>query len=44
MKILTAVSMLIVATFVTSAAERFEITAQVGSQINGGYDLSTLFV
>jgi opacity protein-like surface antigen len=51
MKILIAmiISMLIVGSFVTSAvaqessgaAQNFEVTFQVGGQINGGYDLST---
>jgi hypothetical protein len=42
MKIVTIVSMLILGGFVTSAvAQNFEITPQVGGQINGGYDLST---
>jgi opacity protein-like surface antigen len=43
-------SMLIVGSFVTSAvaqenldAQKFEITFQVGAQINGGYNLSTSF-
>jgi opacity protein-like surface antigen len=49
-KIAAIISMLIVGSFLTSAvaqensaaAQPFEITLQVGGQINGGYDLSTL--
>src|SRR5438477_6484718 len=51
MKIAAIVSMLMVGSFVTSAvaqessaaAQNFEVTFQVGGQINGGYDLSTAF-
>ena len=49
MNIVRILSMLIIGSCVTSAmaqetpsaAQNFEITAQVGGQINGGYDLST---
>jgi len=49
MKIEKIVLILIVGSFLTSAvaqetssaAQNFEITGQVGGQINGGYDLST---
>jgi opacity protein-like surface antigen len=49
MKLVKIVLMLIVGSFVipavaqetSSAAQNFEITGQVGGQINGGYDLST---
>lgn len=49
MTIVKILSVLIIGSYVTSAvaqetssaAQNFEVTAQVGGQINGGYDLST---